>query len=110
MKIGINENFEIIQVNNITNEDLIIIELLEDSEEYEFPFYEEDGSVWSEEKLLKYCYEVAGKETKIYPKKGANIQGLAENYIEDLNETQETISETATETNIVEETEEEQND
>ena len=70
MKIGINNKFQIKQINNITDNTLTIIELpaeliLEDStfvENPDFPF-----AGWSEETILRYCYEVHEDIVKIYP-------------------------------------------
>ena len=70
MKIGINEKYQIKEVNNITDESLTVIE-------FEEKIISEDGQIidnpdfpftgWEEETILKYCYEASGAYIKIYP-------------------------------------------
>lgn len=77
MKIGINEKYEIKQINNITDKSLIIIDLNEliFSENGEFipnPDFPFEG--WSEEDILKYCYKEENGAILIYPY--VKIKGL----------------------------------
>lgn len=72
MKLGINDKFEIKQVNNITDTSLKVIELNENPGEEEPEFAFADKDYWTNELLLIYCYEEIIKdgmvvETKIYP-------------------------------------------
>jgi hypothetical protein len=69
MKLGLDENNRIVEVNEITNKSLKTIDIEENED---FPFYNEDGSIWSKEKLLKYCYEQSEYIIKIYPLKENN--------------------------------------
>jgi hypothetical protein len=70
MRIGINENYQIKQIDNITDKSLTIIDLpeiltLEDGsiiENENFPFKN-----WEEETILQYCYEASENSIKIYP-------------------------------------------
>lgn len=57
MRIGINERYEIKQVDEITDASLSILEVPDDT----FP------SDWDLETLLKYCYKVEGDTVSIYP-------------------------------------------
>lgn len=72
MKLGIEKNHFIKQVNNITDMSLKIIELNENPGEEEPEFAFADKDYWTNELLLTYCYEEIIKdgmvvETKIYP-------------------------------------------
>ena len=57
MKIGINERYEIKQINEITDTTLTILEIPDDT----FP------SDWDTETILKYCYKDDGHSIAIYP-------------------------------------------
>lgn len=70
MKIGINSEYQIKQINNITDTSLIIIDLVElilseDGQFIKNPDFPFDG--WSEEEILKYCYKEEDGEISIYP-------------------------------------------
>jgi hypothetical protein len=64
MKLGLDENNRIIEVNEITEKSVKVIDIEENED---FPFYNEDESIWSNEKLLTYCYEVKEGSIQIYP-------------------------------------------
>ena len=66
MKIGINEAFQIKQIGEITDNNLIVIELDETSEAYIF-------RGWSDTRILCYCYEATENGVSIYPYIDINI-------------------------------------
>lgn len=71
MKIGINNDYKIMQVNNITDETLTVIEFQPNAvNEWGMLEVNNPFEGWSEERLLGYCYEITldGVE-KIYPQK-----------------------------------------
>lgn len=66
MIIGINDRYQIKQVREITDNNLIIIELDETSEFY--PFIN-----WNDTKILCYCYKQTEQGLSIYPYIPTNI-------------------------------------
>lgn len=60
MKIGINEKYQIKQINNIIDSNLIVIDLDEASEFYPF-------KNWTDEKIKCYCYKQDENSISIYP-------------------------------------------
>lgn len=66
MKIGINNLYQIKQLNEITDMSLAVIELEETSEKYPF-------NGWSDTKILCYCYKQDENGTSVYPYIDTNI-------------------------------------
>lgn len=60
MLIGINQNYQIKQIREITDRTLMKIEFDENDEFYPF-------KGWNDTRILCYCYKNDGKSTSIYP-------------------------------------------
>jgi hypothetical protein len=66
MKIGINEKYEIKQVDNITDPTLTVIDFSLTDEEGN-PLRENPFENLTEEVILKYRYKEIGNTLKVYP-------------------------------------------